>query len=365
MALIAGTNITTNQLETSYSPVSVAELRRQTVLGMIVDRTWDGAGTSQDSVRIRVPDAWSDNVEQVTITGSASNRAQADRDWGTGQGITAAQVILQQDLEVRHIRQAGRLDIRQSPINELEKMRQEIVGELNRHKEQTLANYIAGLTTRSTSLPVAADYPNADATAANGNAGKPYGKTFGVAGTDFIKPDGEPSTDKAKKLVAELLEDAHLQFRVTDYQRNGGLTSMGRMSKAIYAFMHPVIARVLVRGLRDEGIYLESINATTRGFDDSGPRVNGSMDYEGTYAGLHIITTTLPSLRAPTDGSKPWPVWVMSNEAIAWTDGPILTQVLTPQTNQNGPTWQLRQIQEYGYQLVQKEAIQVLGVHSK
>ena len=365
MALIAGTNITTNQLETAYSPTSVAELRRRTLLGMIVNRQWDGAGTTQDSVRIRVPDWWTDDVEQVTITGSAANRARADRDWGTGAGVTAAQVILQQDLEVRHIRQVGRRDVRQSPINELEKMRQEIVGELNRKKEEVLATYIAGLTTRTNSIAVEADFPNASANAANGNAGKVYAHTHGTAGTDFIKPDGVASTTKAGMLVEELLEDAHLQFRVTDYQHNGGLTSMGNMSRDVYAFMHPVLARVLVRSLKTQGIYLESLNRDTRGLDMGGPRVNGGMDYEGVYAGIRIITSTLPALRAPSDASKPWPVWVLSNEAIAWTDGPILTQILTPQTNQKGPMYSLRQIQEYGFQLVQKEAIQVLGIASK
>lgn len=362
MALIQGTNIDTNALAVTYSANTVAELRRRTVLLMATDRTWDGAGRTQSAVPIRVPDAQTDNVERTDITGSAVNRAKVDRDWAGGRGITSAQVVLGYNNEFRRNSIIGQLDQNQSPINELNKEQEEIVGELARDREQALADYINGLATRSTITPAAADYPNAAGTASNGNGGKVYAAKFGDA-TDHVNPDGSVTTPKAGGLVEQVLEEGHAILTDNNYLQGGGITSTGDTSDMVYAFMHPRLAKVLIQSLRSQGLYLERLTADVLGLDSMGPRVSGSRAYAGTYAGITIMTSTLPTFRATA--STDWPVWVMTNKAIAWTDGQVVTQVLTPESNQLRPVYEIKHQQFAGYQLVQKEAILKLSVASK
>ena len=355
MALIGNTSVTQNALQHDYSQVTVAELRRRVVLAMATDRTWDGAGTSQAATAIRVPDIGTDDVETTDITYSvAASRAKADRDWAAGEGITSAQVILQQNLEARKVSTIGRLDAQQSPIDELEKERRDIVGQLARSKEDELAKYIDGLTTTTNVVPVAADYPQPNGSGSNGNGGKVFTQSFGAAASR-INPDGTTQNAAARKHVTNILKRARLIMTKNNYLRGGGLDSMGDRNDMVYAFMAPELAQIVLDDIEESRNFSTSLTENVLGLDDGGPRINGSNAYEGTYRGIHIMTSTNPALLATS--AKPWPVWVLSARGIAWTDGPVLTQILTPDDNQGGPRYSIRQVQEYGFQLVQRAAV--------
>lgn len=358
MVLIAGTNITTSALETDYSTTTVAELRRRVVLGMATDRTWDGAGSEQDASVIRVPDVHTDNTEETDIDfRDAAKRAMADRDWSAGSGITSAQVLLTQNREVRKISQLSRLDVNQSPISELEKERDEQVGELARKKEDMLAAYIGSLATTTNRVAQAADYPNSAGTGSNGNGGKVYTQSFGVAGGNkTIDINGVPKNAEARKYPTDILKAGRLIMTRNNYLRGGGITSMGDRNDMVYAFMAPEIAQVLLDDIEESNYFTPNLNENVLGLDDNGPRINGTNAYEGTYRGIHIMTSTNPVFGG-IGNDIPWPIWVMSARAIAWTDGPVIVQVLTPQNNQRGPVYSIRQVQTCGFQLVQRAAI--------
>lgn len=365
MALQAGINKTISALETHYSAIAVEELRRRVVLLNATDRTWDGEGTYTDAAIIRVPDEHTDSVEETDIDfRDAAKRAKADRAWDDGNNITSAQVILTQNREVRKTSIISRLDAAQSTINELDKERQEQVGELARKKEDILTTYIAGLATHTTVLPASADYPKADGTGANGNGGKVFTQTYGTAGSITIGTNGVPKGTGASAFPTEILKRGRIVMARNNYLRGGGITSMEDRSDMVYAFMAPEIAQILLDDLEKNRNFSQTLTENVLGLDDNGQRFNGTNTYEGTYRGIHIMTSTSPALGGGGQ-DVPWPIWILSGKAIAWTDGPVLTQILTPSTGEIAPVFKLRQLQEVGCQLVQRAAILKFNILQK
>ena len=365
MALITGTNLTTNALEVDFSSTTVAELRRRVVLGMATDKTWDGAGGSNVAATIRVPDAHTDTVEDTDVDfRTAANRAKLNRAWADGTDITSAHVILTQGREARAISHLGRKDVDQSPIAELDKERNEQVGELARNKEDKLAEYIDGLATTTNVVPAAADYPNPQGTGSNGNGGKVYAETVGTAGTGFIDTSGTPKRNADARIPTNILKKARLTMVRNDYLRGGDITSMGDRNDMVYAFMAPEIAQVLLDDIEESRNFSTTLTENVLGLDDNGPRLNGNNAYEGTYRGIHVMTST-NAVFGGGGRDVPWKIWVLSARAIASTDGEVLTQILTPQNNQNGPVYTIRQVQEYGFQLVQRAALLKFDIRQK
>ena len=367
MTVSPTTSIRIADLQVNFSRVSTADLRRMPGLfTMLTNRTWSSDMQMRNQVLINIPTKQGGTVRSIDVSGS--NRSNSRADFVDGPEVARAQTVLAPTKKYEASTPAGQMDVVETVIPILEEIRRNQTYNMKTSMEDDVLTYLQGLTTTTNRVPVAADLPRFGTSAStrngtNNNAGSIYTRTFG-SNTDYISPDGEASTDAAKRLVRQVVEHARLIMKENHVY--GGYTVDGVHPGQPTVVLHPRLASVLIEDMSDSDYHWDRLTGTTLGITGDGPSIMTGAAYTGRLYGLDIVETTYPRLipQARDNSGDTWDVWVICRGGVAYAKRPVTSQVLTPATNQTGSDWVVRQWCTVGYQLVQREAILRLKIRS-
>ena len=379
--------LTLASLRQSMTTASVAELRRMPMLLSLCDwshqddliRAVNAAalkGQNDAIVYIDIPPKRvSDSAGQVTttkISGSAANRAKRSADWEDQENQKRWQAYWELDYQLRcadAIRFPDQLEAMVPPV---QRTRTHQVANLQEQEESLMLDYLFALATtpRFGSGRIAADLPVSPIPAGdvpNRNAGKVYTKTFGSA-TDKITSAGTPATTTAAGLVLEAIKHARLILQLAHVR--GGKSIFGTPPGTAFIFLHPLLVEVFYADLEDNpgAAELTDLSRSLMGLGAAatGPSLLGSDDYEGSYRGIHIMSSAWDRL-IPSDvsGSETnWRIPIICQSSIAGARGNTIMQLLTPGIHQTKPGWSIRHLHEMSFQLLQCEGVMMFEIAS-
>jgi len=325
-----------------FSRMTTIDVDRAPTILPFLDRSWEAELLNAEVTTIQ---NW--NLASAEATLATLSRTTAKAAWQTAKEMARTQILFRWTQQAQQGVDIPYLDVVQSPVGDLEKVRAALAAALARQIEDNVVAYLNGLTAYTTAKPAAGDLPKEDGTGSNGNAGKIYSKTYGDA-TNYIGTDGAPK-GTGDTLVKEALRDASVRF-----QRSDVLTGVGvgtRAPSGLVSFIQPELLRVMADELEDDatGAWAPPERAAAEG-----PAILRGERYGGTYRGIQLISCN--GLAAPT-AKGTWPFYIFTREAVAYARSMTILQNLTPQTNQDKPVYNQKVLMFFGRQLINSHLI--------
>lgn len=273
--------------------------------------------------------------------------------FGDPNTTTGSEIVVSlRDGEMEHF-QLPRLDQMQSPLPEIENTRRRIAQTISDGIENDLRTFIEGLSTTA-----------GDAT--NGNAGPVTEVSLGTTGSVLIKPPASNSYEDqgstgtgADNLVLDAIDDFVLWAKSQNLI--DGQAILGNMPATLYMVMPAYLFKYyVVNKLRDKGYSLDPLTEETlrRNSIFSSAAFMGRMGLEG----LTILT---PNVLPNASSSAAWSFWGGYSEAIVGGIGAVMTQLITPEENQTGDGWVIRQIVNPFYNLLNGDGIRRYTIAQK
>ena len=364
MSLLSGMS----QLIESFPRVALAEIRsRNQLLSIITSAEGDtafaaGADTINENKVV---------YDSVSVA-AADDRSGQHADWAESKEYSGRTVSWRLDRHKRCQVKLRRLDVMQSPVLSVETGREDCSNKIATAISGDVLAYAGALTTHAQG---AAANP-----AANNNAGSimalPEWGTYTADdnGAYIDHSTGEPvsagttgSGDNMSigrritvgiRSAAVVLERAYILGSVGQDIAAGGIGN-------IWVAMAPEVKRTFVDYIEDElGLHLESVSLpAVRDGEVGGEDLPMAGELAvGKYRGLYIISS--PDLAKPANAEDGWPVLIGSSRAIYTGMVEPIVQVLTPETNQTSPNYEVREAVDHGRQLVNSSLIVRATVNS-
>lgn len=328
------------------------DIERRNLMLQLVDRSDEGefrAGTERLFMQRR---------EWNSTTPSNVDRAAANKNraWAATTYLTASEITVSLRFGEELGVEIPRLDERQSPIQEIERARRKIAASINNEIEANMVSFFNGLTSKAN--PAAAD---------NGNAGSVSKVTLGNGGSNFISRAAPYSYTKGTAVGAydadEIIMDGVIDDFILWAKRNNlidGTAVYGSMPSRLYMVMHPeLVQRYLIKVLREAGFSLDPLTTSTL-------RNTSAFSGEAFTASLGLMNFTVyspTSLTVPTSPGN-WRFWGGYTEAVVGGIGAMLTQIISPQENQIGDGWVVRQVVNPYYNLLSGDGIRQYEIHA-
>ncbi len=256
--------------------------------------------------------------------------------WKASTGQTVETLTLQPDqsYEVVGVEVAPE-DVIDSPYAMLEQIRAEQAAKTAIYIDDNLSAYVRGLT-----------YDAANKIAVgSGN--------YALAGT---RQDGgyfgkNNSANAQGNAAIGIVTDALLQSATHFKLKNIDGTAIGASPGTLFAVLPTVIFEQLVREMQSAKYQWDAL--TDNLFD---VRIRNSSMWAGRLFGIDIVSTnSIPDPADPkADGSgDSWKIYVGTRAAVACRiDPPVVSQVLSPDIDQNAGNWVLRQKGRFGRVIV-------------
>jgi len=324
-------------MEQRFSRRTTVDVDRSPTVLALLDRGWQDELLEAEQTTIQ---NW--NLASADATVAALTRAGAKAAWQAAKEMARTQIVFSWTQQAQQGVDVPYLDVVQSPVPTLNKVRAALAAALSRQIEDNIVAYLNGLATYTTAAPAAGDLPAEAGNGPNGNAGKIWSKSYGD-GSNYISVAGEPKGTGAS-LVKQALRDASVRF-----QRTNVLTGVGvgttQPSQPV-CLLQPELLRVMADDMEDEasGAWSPPERAAAEG-----PAILRGPRYGGTYRGIMLVSSN--GLPAPSAKGS-WPFYVLCREAVTFARSMAIIQNLTPQTNQTGPTYISRALMFFGRQLV-------------
>ena len=358
MAQLENTVMLTAAQKVLMSDQSAAELRRLPVLLTLTDRQDETKLKTAEYVPIDIPDGSGGNTTTQTIAGSAVNRAKANADWGSANESTSASTRIRWREETRQQDEMPRLDVSQEAVNRLDRLRREQVAKMNEEKEDQYLTYVRSLVTvQSGAFTAVGSKPSAagsDATATNRNAGKILTASVGTAGSVFVAPSGDTTGTGADGLIRTAANKARLWLQ-EQHIYGGSVTIDGVNPGRVTCVAHPRLMDVFMSDLEDDGLQLDQLTLDLLAPNSDGPSIFATEAYQGSYRGMDFLAPSNPGL-IPAAGTS-WDMFFQTRQAIRYGESDLLLVQYNPGNHPTAPKHELRQLQNYGMQLVNRSQI--------
>lgn len=342
------------------------ELDRAPTLSAFFDRSQEARLRTSDNVII-------DNYHFEVDGNKASTIVWADRpnekaDYQTPSEFSLSQQTMKIDQGGENSFKMFRNDIerssrgRQRIADGSQKMRNLAVAA----REDNLVSYMDSLATYTTDEPKAADLPRLGNNGDNGNAGKIYATTVGVAAntvsatTGALVGNAAAQTATATALV-EALADLKLRIR----RRNVGVNEEGRvigMDPGNFAFVcPPEIGRSFTTAMRLLEVPNEQLNREL--YRNMAAFADAAFEFQ--INGIPSFSSTaLPRPSSATDG---YDCYFLTNKAIFYGEMQASFWSQAPRQAggvNDGPFYSYHQLFEWGRKMVNNECIIKVTVRS-
>ena len=270
------------------------------------------------------------------------------RTWSNADNANAYEITVRLRNAYEKAVAIPRLDVSQSPLREIENARRVVAQSISDQFENDLRTFFLGLTSKNTN--VLAD---------NGNAGSVRKETYGRAGNTFIsntRPYPSTGTD-AGDLVLDIIDDFVLKAKRDNLV--DGRAVYGDMPGTLYMCMHPELFKYyVVNQLRDKGYQLDPLTAETLRRNS----VFTEQAFQGRL-GLEGLTIVTPNTLTVPSGNNNWQIWGGYTEAAVGGIGAMLTQLITPEQNQIGDGYVLRQVMNPFFNLLNGRGVVQYEIH--
>ena len=311
------------------------QIERTNVLLGLVDRS-DEAKFKGGEERLFMQRRTFGSSATTEVTRSDTANSGGLRAWATLKQLNATEITVQ----LRDGEEQGygvpRLDNLQSPLNEVESTRRKIAKDNSDEIETNLRDYILGLASTGNA-------------SVNGKAGPVTEETVGTSGTDSISLSGKTLTGFTGEdnPLLQIVDDLVLKAKRRNWL--DGVPIFGTVPATLYLVVHAELFLFqLVKSLRDAGYSLDSLTTDVL----ARSAVFSSSAFMGRL-GVQKLTIVCPNVLAPpADVATDWEFWGGYSEAIVGGIGPILTQLISPEDNQIGDGWALRQVVNPYYNLL-------------
>jgi len=324
-------------MEARFSRRTTVDVDTSPTVLALLDRSWQDELLDAEQTTIQ---NW--NLASADPTIGALTRDSAKAAWASAKEMARTQIVFSWSRQSQQGVDVPYLDVVQSPVPTLNKVRAALAAALSREIEEDVVAYLNGLATYATAAPAKGDLPTEAGDGPNGNAGKIFTKSYGDA-SNYISVAGDPKGTGAK-LVKQALRDASVRFMRTNVLTGVGVGTP-QPSQPV-ALMQPELVRVMADEMEDDasGAWSPPERAAAEG-----PAIIRGPRYGGTYRGIMLVASN--GLAAPAAKGS-WPFYVLCREAVTFARSMAIVQNLTPQTNQTGPTYISRALMFYGRQLV-------------
>ena len=274
-----------------------------------------------------------------------------NRSWASSHTIsgTAITVNLRNGYEESY--QIPRLDALQSPLPETELAEREIAAKINNKIEADIYAYLTGLASVSlTGTPTAT---------ANGNAGSVRKRAEVTNQTISISGKHAVSTQLGADGIMDVIDDFVLRAKRANLI--DGSTLYGDTPGMLYMIMAPELFKYhVVNRLRAQGLSLDPLTSDTlkRSSVFSTDAFVGKLGVEG----LTIVCPNVATV--PASAGDNWKIVAGYSNAVLGGIGPIFTQLISPEQNQDGDGWVVRVVVNPFYNLFNGDGIYIYEINS-
>ena len=309
--------------------MGIIDSRRSNLLRAFADRSFESDVMSAERTLIPNP--------TLPGKGSATTRTR-NADWKATAGQpTQAFLVLAIDQSIEDAVELEYRDNIESPLNYLELNRRSMAAGLNTSIED---NIYAFLNTDS-------------------NFDSARSVEVGTRGTDNITPAGVVSGGVGEGIVQALLDIS------TDLaSRNKLGPAMGdqidRAPRGPVAVMHPQCFKAVATYLLAEK-YPE-IKIAEEVLDSISVRRREA--YMGRLWGIDLYSSPVCAAPASASNTNKWNILIFSPDSWTYAERPPVIQYLTPETNQTGPSYLLREIRDFGRTLLDTSVLFRRQVHT-
>jgi len=296
-----------------YSAQTTIEINTGSILPNLLDRRWEPE--LQSAYRTKIPNPTYNTPASAFTRGG---------DWKTA--TVGAQTFINFDID--QYLEVGQtidwLDVVELPINYLDRFRQSQRVQLNKGIEANLIAALEGLVTWT-----------------SGTNEFRYGDSTDNLARDTLKPATAAATQE--------LIDSIFDIGVT-YAKSGVIgplaaTPLGGVVGGLWCLMVPEIFRYLAAALLDKKYSLDTLTDPILRRQS----VFNTGAYQGSLGNVQIFSH--PGLTYPTQGSGQSDhvyTYIGVPQAMAFALRPPIVQFITPDQNQTGPDYLLRQIVPFG-----------------
>ena len=344
-----------NGLKRSVSAKTRQDITRRNVLLNLIDRGDEGRFRAGEERLFMQRRTYQENLSATNVGRSADDTkiGSGSRGWGARRTMTASEIVVKLRNGDEMAYDLPRLDVMQSPLNEVENARRKIAQILGDNIESQLRTFIETLATSG-------------GASANGNAGPVTDISLGTTGSVFIKPpaagnyqDQGTTGTGADDLILDAIDDFVLWAK--DKNLVDGQAVLGSSPATLYMVMPSYLFKYyVVNKLRDKGYSLDPLTDETlrRNSVFSNAAFAGRLGLEG----LSILT---PNVLPNAASSQNWTFWGGYSEAIVGGIGAMLTQLITPEENQTSDGYTLRQVVNPYYELLNGDGIRRYTIAQK
>ena len=309
-----------------------------------------------DQVHVVKPD-FSD-VDTVRTT----NRAGRNADYGAADDVEAAAITMTADNKSQIV-----VDI---PAADQEQTRWGVVEAVARdaalkHANDSASDMVAAMNAATTHA--VGSNPNASA---NGNAGSialfpEVGDFTSATDGSWIAVDGTPNTkgdgnEDIGLLILKHLRRAATYAKRANFMGANATTVVGSDPGQVMAFAAPEVWVPALDYLETLGIALEPITMPI--LRDGAIEEGQPSGVLGTYRGITIAEST--DIKRPAAAANGWPIYVGTSRAMQRGALPVISQLLSPTTNQTGPRWSFRSTRFTGIKLINAPLLTKVLVNS-
>lgn len=311
------------------------------------------------------------DYDSVVATAGTDRNAQ-HADWAASSEYTARVVTWSTNRSQRASVRLRRLDVLQSPVLSVETGRRDTNNKIMSGETNDLIAYLGSLTTHAAGAQANK--------AANGNAGSILnqgeigGFTSGTNAAYINRTTGEAVNAGAtgtgegnsiEERIVKAIRGMQVIFMRSRIMGDGEDISGGGIGTP-WMLSAPEVTRALADYLEDKGLGLQSIDPPvirdgTVAMEPS-DMAEGRMDAVGKYRGFILLSSAdMPRPAADADG---WPIYFGTSRAVQVAGLTPVVQVLTPETNQTSPNYEVREHYDYGRQLVNSGLLVKMEVNS-
>lgn len=296
----------------AFSRQTTIELYQNAVFAALMDRSYE-----QD-----LEGAYEVDIQNPNLAGTITSRSRG-ADWKTAQEVTATQVNLKLDQQYEGVQKIAYEDVRQSPdIGWLDRMRRHTMLTARNYIDANIATYIAGLTY---------------------DAANKFTVGSGNTNAMTLRSQDDYSKGTGDELPAKMAQRGALHF----FRKNviDGDEQSGMNPGDLWVICAPEVLFVLMLDMAERGYNWDRLTEDVL----SNNRVLTNEAWRGRLSGIDFIVSN--QLAVPTSGND-FKCYMGTRKAIALAIDEPVTSFFTPQTNQEGPNYQLNQAGIFGRALV-------------
>lgn len=328
MAFVAPTG-----LEREISDKTQDQLESTLTMFGLVDMSDQGrfeAGEERFTMQKRTYGAGTSNVARSK---TKAGQQGSNPEWPDAEDASSGEIVVALKPHVAASRNIPHLDAKQSPLNEVETTRQVLEYDIAKALDQQIASYFTRLATSGND-------------AVNDGAGPVSAAVFGDAGNDYIAVDStEKNPEGSRPIMRRVVNDLVLHAKRNNWI--DGVALQGDIPSTIYMVMHAeLFLNNLAQPMADAGYSLDPLTADVlqRSAIFSGEAFTARLAQQK-------ITIVCPNVLQVPAADQPWEFWAGYTEAVVGGIGDMVSQVLSPEMNQGGIGWLVRQAAAPYYQL--------------